>query len=124
MADVSEAWKAHVLLLHDVDASHVLGILRPLCKRVPPITDLPLLSYMYKDILEATRRSASPDFQLLPSAGSDVIDSWQSAAKALTSRKARLELWSELFVCAMREDCWEDVRSVGVPSLYLTVSFC
>lgn len=48
-----------------------------------------------------------------PTAGEGVIKAWQNGAKSLSNRIARLELWNGLFVTAMQEDCWDDVRTVG-----------
>ncbi|KAF2645691.1 hypothetical protein P280DRAFT_545626 [Massarina eburnea CBS 473.64] len=103
------AWKAKVLLQQNSDPAPVLSILQALCQRQPPIVDLPLLAEIYSDLLEATRQF-DPRLLSPPSVGDLGIKAWQNAAKALPSQKLRLKLWSDLFVIAMREDCWEDVR--------------
>ena len=93
-------------------------------KREPPITDLPFLSYTYKLLAEASRRFDPRSALTLGSVGDRGLDAWQNAAKSLSSRNARLELWSELFVAAMRQDCWEDVRFVGISKQFNDTSHC
>ncbi|KAF2474751.1 uncharacterized protein BDR25DRAFT_111755 [Lindgomyces ingoldianus] len=105
------SWKADIWLQMGIAAPQVLeDILIPLCTRQPPTTDPSLLSYIYFVILEATRIANIPNSSNLSSAGDAALKAWHSAAKSLHSRKARLDLWSKLFVTAMEEDCWEDVR--------------
>ncbi|KAF2684778.1 hypothetical protein K458DRAFT_26708 [Lentithecium fluviatile CBS 122367] len=104
------AWKASILLSQDGNTQDILNILTPFATRQPPITDLSLLSYSYKLLLEATRRHDFKTSLYLGTVGELGLKIWQNAAKMLSNRTARLELWSELFVAAMRQDCWEDVR--------------
>ncbi|KAJ4300904.1 hypothetical protein N0V90_002992 [Kalmusia sp. IMI 367209] len=102
-------WKTSVLLQHDGRAKEVLPILIGLCQQQPPITDLPLLSLIYRNLLEASQKVET----LHPhqsSVGTEGLKAWQNAAKVLATRRAKMKLWSDLFVTAMRVDCWEDAR--------------
>ncbi|PVI00260.1 hypothetical protein DM02DRAFT_593085 [Periconia macrospinosa] len=105
------AWKATVLLQvdKDGDARVALDILQTLCQRQPPITDVPFLCFIYSKLSEALRRR-NPHSVTLASVGELGLKAWQNAAKALPTHPQRLDLWSELFISAMQEDCWEDVR--------------
>ncbi|KAL1591574.1 hypothetical protein SLS60_011824 [Paraconiothyrium brasiliense] len=103
------AWKASTLLNFDGRANEALSILTTLCQRQPPITDTNLLPFLYDRILNASRQS-DPKCLPLSSVGAEGLKAWQNAAKALPNRKAKLKLWSDLFVVSMREECWEDVR--------------
>ncbi|CAI6341606.1 unnamed protein product [Periconia digitata] len=104
------AWKAAVLLQvdKDGDAKVALDLLQTLCQRQPPITDVPLLCLIYSKLSEALRRRNSQP--ILASIGELGLKAWQNAAKALPTQAQRLSLWSELFISAMQEECWEDVR--------------
>jgi N-terminal acetyltransferase B complex non-catalytic subunit len=76
----------------------------------PPITDLPFLSYIYTLLTEAVRRLEADNAFRLVSVGNKGLEAWQNAAKTLSNRNFRMNLWSELFVTAMRQELWEDVR--------------
>ncbi|KAF2740443.1 hypothetical protein EJ04DRAFT_572274 [Polyplosphaeria fusca] len=107
------AWKADVSLELGNDASVVTrDLLLPLCKQQPPLNDKRLLVYIYGLVLKATRRQGlkNPNTLCLSSAGDATWQAWDNAAKSCSNRNARLEVWSALFACAMKEDCWEDVR--------------
>jgi N-terminal acetyltransferase B complex non-catalytic subunit len=66
---------------------------------------------MYTLFIEALRRDrVGPG---LNSAGNVALGCWQSTAKTLQSKTARMALWDVLFHTAMQEDCWEDVRFVS-----------
>lgn len=107
-----QAWKADILLqLGSSGADVIQDNLAPILVHRPPITDTRLLVYVYKIIAEATRHH-DPKTLGLASVGAPVQKAWENAAKTLKTRKARLDLWSCLFTCAMKEDCWEDVRWV------------
>jgi hypothetical protein len=85
--------------------------LHPLFGRQPVLTDSLLLSYIYEIQLEIIRRQNHMQPSHL-SAGTKIRDAWLDAAKSLPSKKARLALWSDFFVTALREECWEDVALV------------
>ncbi|KAJ4344407.1 uncharacterized protein N0V89_012149 [Didymosphaeria variabile] len=102
-------WKASTLLKFDGRADEALSILISICQRQPPITDPNLLPFIYNRILNASRQS-DPNCLTLSSVGAEGLKAWQNAAKALPNRKAKLKLWSDLFVVSMKDECWEDVR--------------
>lgn len=79
----------------------------------PGLSDPRLLSYLYKLCAEATRRTQSFGHSAI-TIGNEWLKPWQSAAKALNRKGDRLDLWNTLFLAAMREDLWEDVRFVCV----------
>jgi N-terminal acetyltransferase B complex non-catalytic subunit len=108
----------------DAGVAPILDNLTRLCKQQPPIADLHLLAFIYRLIADATRKSfaTGTDPLTLSSAGEPSRQAWDSAAKAVTNRTNKLELWSSLFTCAMRHECWEDVRYVGTQ--YRVSSFC
>ncbi|KAH7132428.1 N-acetyltransferase B complex non catalytic subunit-domain-containing protein [Dendryphion nanum] len=107
-------WRAELALqLGDLNGNQAGEILRPLLKRQPPILDLQLLSYIYIIQVGITERSNFKAHKQ-HSAGEEVVGAWKNAAKALTSRKARTDLWSELFVVSMRAGCWSDVHEAIV----------
>ncbi|KAL5382626.1 hypothetical protein DPSP01_006461 [Paraphaeosphaeria sporulosa] len=103
------AWKASTLLRLDRRADEALSLWINLCQQQPPITDLNLLTFIYYGILKASRQ-INPSFSTLSSVGAEGLKAWQNAAKSLSNRKAKLKLWSELFIVAMKEECWEDAR--------------
>ena len=98
----------------DGDAKVALDVLQTLCQRQPPITDPLLLCFIYNKLSEALRSNNSPSITLT-SVGEIGLKAWQNAAKALPKQAERLNLWSELFISAMQEDFWEDVRIVCSP---------
>ncbi|KAF2265685.1 hypothetical protein CC78DRAFT_184270 [Lojkania enalia] len=121
-------WQSEVLLSLRTDGKRILDNLKSIISHQPPINDRQLLTYTYELLAEATRRY-DPSVACLTSIGTEGLKTWQNAAKTLQSRKARLDLWSELFICAMKEDCWEDVRyalqqaSQERPQAKKTISF-
>ena len=107
------AWRAELALqLGDLNGDEAQAILKPLFNRQPPISDLTLLSYLYQVQVEIVARS-NPKAHRHHTAGDQILTAWKNAAKILTSRKARTDLWSELFVVSMREKCWSDVHEVS-----------
>jgi N-terminal acetyltransferase B complex non-catalytic subunit len=107
-----QAWQADVSLELGISASSVISnTLFPVLEFCPPITDTRLLVYVYKTFANALRKEAS-GYPNLATTGPIVLKAWETAAKTLPSRKARLDFWSALFTSALREDCWEDVRWV------------
>ena len=92
-------------------ATVIRDILTPILNHRPPVTDTRLLVELYKTFAKALRRDALEYTNLLTT-GTINQKAWETAAKTLSTRKTRLDVWSTLFTCAMREDCWEDVRWV------------
>jgi N-terminal acetyltransferase B complex non-catalytic subunit len=86
------------------------------------ISDIQLLSYMYKIYLEAIRRDTQTVQHV--SVGPVILKCWQSAAKTIERRDERIELWGTLFKTALYEDLWDDARFVSCPlfTLYRSVS--
>jgi N-terminal acetyltransferase B complex non-catalytic subunit len=120
-----QAWQADVSLELGISASWVISkTLFPILESRPPITDTRLLVYVYKTFANALRKEVS-GYPNLVTTGPIVLKAWETAAKTLPSRKARLDFWSALFTCALREDCWEDVRWVcrAHVSSYRRISF-
>ncbi|KAF2441371.1 hypothetical protein P171DRAFT_488923 [Karstenula rhodostoma CBS 690.94] len=107
------AWKASTLLRLDRRADEALSLLTSLCQQHPPITDPNLLPFIYSGILNASRQ-LDPNVSTLSTVGAEGLKAWKNAAKFLPNRKAKLKLWSDLFVVAMKEECWEDARLATV----------
>ncbi|KAF2877832.1 N-acetyltransferase B complex non catalytic subunit-domain-containing protein [Massariosphaeria phaeospora] len=103
------AWRADVCSQLDADGPEILDRLIPLSEYQPPIADTALLSYIYRLAIEATR-SQHMAKDGLNSVGEAIIKAWRNAAKTLNTKTARLNVWSDLYKCAVRADCWEDVR--------------
>lgn len=76
----------------------------------PGITDHRLLAYIYKLYAEALRISGVSPVAI--SVDAKILDAWRNTAKSLTRKSERLELWGALFNAAMREELWEDARTV------------
>ncbi|KAF1965768.1 hypothetical protein BU23DRAFT_603998 [Bimuria novae-zelandiae CBS 107.79] len=106
-------WKASALLKLSGRANEAQTILTGLSQLQPPITDLQLLSFIYSSVLDAIRQQ-HPGALAQVSVGTEALKAWQNAAKALSRRKAKLDLWSALFVAAMKEECWEDAKLATV----------
>ncbi|KAF2109051.1 N-acetyltransferase B complex non catalytic subunit-domain-containing protein [Lophiotrema nucula] len=103
-------WKGEIQLqLNNPPNAVVKDILLPICKRQPPMNDLALLTTHYSLLIDATRRSKL-HVSYIASVGNECIQAWQNAAKTCRTPKDRFEVWNALFVAALREDCWEDVR--------------
>ncbi|KAF9730806.1 hypothetical protein PMIN01_11675 [Paraphaeosphaeria minitans] len=103
------AWKASTLLRLDRRADEALSLWTSLCQQQPPITDLDLLPFIYNGVLTASRQ-INPSVSTPSSVGAEGLKAWQNAAKSLSNRRAKLTLWSDLFIVAMKEECWEDAR--------------
>ncbi|KAF1836577.1 hypothetical protein BDW02DRAFT_566843 [Decorospora gaudefroyi] len=102
------AWKADLSLRQSQEPDAVVTQVREAWQQ-PGSTDTRLLSYLYKTLAEATRRKRD-DAVNIGSVGDENFKVWQNAAKALSRKEDRLELWSALGRVALREDCWEDFR--------------
>jgi uncharacterized protein HemY len=76
---------------------------------------------MYRLLAEATRRQQDNGL-LFSSVGNENEKVWQDAAKALSSKDDRKELWSELGRVSLREECWEDFRKVSRRELVKVIS--
>lgn len=73
------------------------------------ITDPELLSYIYSIRARSLQRLNTADHI---SVGTDFQKMWQDAAKALTRKGERSQLWNTLFRTAVRFGAWEDARFV------------
>jgi N-terminal acetyltransferase B complex non-catalytic subunit len=89
----------------------VLKSLRDVCQHKSTSQDELLLEYVYRLIVEATIR-ANPKLDHINSVGNEGIKAWQSAAALKGTKKDRKDLWDALFTTAMRQGCWDDVRTV------------
>jgi N-terminal acetyltransferase B complex non-catalytic subunit len=105
-----QAWKADLSLQLTQEPETVVCQLQQAWKQ-PGITDIRLLSYIYRLLAEATRRQQD-NGQPFSSVGTENEKVWQDAAKALGHKEERKELWSELGRVSLREECWEDFRKV------------
>ncbi|KAF2710504.1 hypothetical protein K504DRAFT_490616 [Pleomassaria siparia CBS 279.74] len=103
-------WHADILLRLERGGEAVIQEnLMPILGLRPPITDARLLVYIYQLYAEA-QRQRSTKFVPFTTNGRPCQQAWQIAAKSLTTQKAKLAFWSQLFTCAMKECYWEDVR--------------
>jgi N-terminal acetyltransferase B complex non-catalytic subunit len=107
---VGQAWKADLSLQLNQEPKTVIFQLQQAWKQ-PGLTDIRLLSYMYRLLAEATRRQQDNGL-LFSSVGNENEKVWQDSAKALGHKEEKKELWSELGRVALREECWEDFRKV------------
>lgn len=87
--------------------------LRDVCQHKSTLEDEQLLEYAYRLIVEATLRS-NPKLDHVSSVGNEGVKAWQNAAALKTTKKDRKDLWNALFTTAMRQGCWEDVRTVSL----------
>ncbi|KAL5121989.1 methionyl-tRNA synthetase [Pleosporales sp. CAS-2024a] len=101
------AWKADLALQQE--QGHMLSVVSFLTDaHSQPILDTELLSYMYKNTIEAVRRLTTD--VTFNSVGTKVLGAWQTTAKNMKSKRDRISLWDLLFIVAMESDCWEDAR--------------
>lgn len=68
------------------------------------------LSYFY-GICAQTCRKQQPR-AIICSIGVEWLKPWQAAVKNSSSRDDRQDIWNALFMAALSEDIWEDVRFV------------
>jgi N-terminal acetyltransferase B complex non-catalytic subunit len=85
--------------------------LRDVCQHKSTIQDELLLEYAYRLIVEATLRS-NPKLGQISTVGNEALKAWQNAAGLKTTKKDRKDIWNALFTTAMRQGCWDDVRTV------------
>jgi N-terminal acetyltransferase B complex non-catalytic subunit len=85
--------------------------LREVCQHKSTLLDEQLLEYAYRLIVEATLR-LNPKLDRISSVGNEGVKAWQSAAALKPTKKDRKDIWDALFTTAMRQGCWEDVRTV------------
>jgi N-terminal acetyltransferase B complex non-catalytic subunit len=85
--------------------------LRDVCQHKSTSQDELLLEYVYRLVVEATVR-ANPKLNRINSVGNEGVKAWQSAAALKTTKKDRKDIWDALFTTAMRQGCWDDVRTV------------
>ncbi|OSS55187.1 hypothetical protein B5807_01505 [Epicoccum nigrum] len=107
------AWRADVSLQLQSEPQAVLKSLRDVCQHKSTSQDELLLEYVYRLIVEATIR-ANPKLDHINSVGNEGIKAWQSAAALKGTKKDRKDLWDALFTTAMRQGCWDDVRTAIV----------
>jgi uncharacterized protein HemY len=79
---------------------------------LPGVNDIRLLSYLYRTLAEATRKSQGNNLNI-SGVGDGNLKVWQRAAKTLGRKEDRQELWSALGQVALAEECWEDFRLVS-----------
>jgi hypothetical protein len=114
-----QAWQVDIALRLGT-AKLAQGTLDQILERKTTITDIDFLSYLYK--LQVKRLLYYGESTQAPaSAGPAIINAWENAAKAMSTSKAKLELWSALLSIATCEGCWEDVRVVCVMT---SLCFC
>ncbi|KAE8847095.1 hypothetical protein PTNB73_03242 [Pyrenophora teres f. teres] len=101
------AWEANLSLHLSHDAETAIRQVQQAWEQ-PGSNDVRLLSYLYEVLAEATRQSRR--LLEISSVGDENSKKWQSAAKALTRKQDREDLWSALGKVASRERCWEDFR--------------
>ncbi|KAF1998096.1 hypothetical protein P154DRAFT_524402 [Amniculicola lignicola CBS 123094] len=101
-------WKAD-LLLQLGDVSNEVNTLLDLSLRQQPVTDSRLLAYHYRTCRHAAKIKGSGTISRA-TAGDQALKAWQDAFSTLQSKAAKLTLLSDLFLCALRESCWDDVR--------------
>jgi N-terminal acetyltransferase B complex non-catalytic subunit len=85
--------------------------LQGVCQHKATLQDEQLLEYAYRLIVQATLRT-NPKLGHVSSVGNEGIKAWQGAASLKTTKKDRKDVWDALFTTAMRQGCWEDVRTV------------
>ena len=85
--------------------------LREVCQHKSTLQDELLLEYVYRLIVEATLRSNLKVDQI-STGGNEAVKAWQNAAGLKTTKKDRKDVWDALFTTAMRQGCWDDVRTV------------
>jgi N-terminal acetyltransferase B complex non-catalytic subunit len=107
---IEQAWKADLSLQLNQEPKTVVSQLQQAWKQ-PGLIDSRLLSYIYRLLAEATRRQQDNGLSF-SSVGNENKKVWQDAAKALTRKDERKELWSELGRVSLGEECWEDFREV------------
>ena len=86
--------------------------LRDVCQHKSAIVDAQLLEYVYRLIVQATIKS-NPKLDRISSVGNEGVKAFQDAAALKTTKKDRKDVWNALFTTAMRQGCWEDVRTVS-----------
>ncbi|XPT02151.1 hypothetical protein M3J09_011273 [Ascochyta lentis] len=106
-------WRADVSLQLQSQPETVAKSLRDVCQHKATLQDELLLEYAYRLIVEATLRS-NPKLEHISSVGNEGVKAWQNAAALKTTKKGRKDLWDGLFTTAMRQGCWEDVRTAIV----------
>lgn len=82
-----------------------------MCQNKATLHDELLLEYAYRLIVEATTRSNSK-LDHINTVGNEGLKAWQNAASLKSTKKDRKDLWDGLFTTAMRQGCWDDVRTV------------
>ncbi|KAJ8107724.1 hypothetical protein OPT61_g8672 [Boeremia exigua] len=106
-------WRADVSLQLQSPPEAVAKSLRDVCQNKVTLQDELLLEYAYRLIVEATTRSNSK-LNHINTVGNEGIKAWQNAAGLKTSKKGRKDVWDALFTTAMRQGCWDDVRTAIV----------
>jgi N-terminal acetyltransferase B complex non-catalytic subunit len=110
--DLHQTWKADVSLQLQHQPETVAKSLRDVCQHKSTLQDEQLLEYVYRLIVEATLRADSK-IDKISSVGNEGLKAWQNAAALKTTKKDRKDIWDALFTIAMRQGCWEDVRTVS-----------
>lgn len=112
VANTWQTWRADVSLRLQSSPDAVAKTLRDVCQHKSTIIDAQLLEYVYRLIVEATLKS-NPKLDQISSAGNEGVKAFQNAAALKTTKKDRKDVWDALFTTAMRQGCWEDVRTVS-----------
>ncbi|KAJ4984456.1 methionyl-tRNA synthetase [Stagonosporopsis vannaccii] len=106
-------WRADVSLQLQSQPEAVTKSLRDVCQNQSTLQDELLLEYAYRLIVEATTRS-NPKLDHINTVGNEGLKAWQNAATLKTTKKDRKDMWDALFTTAMRQGCWDDVRTAIV----------
>lgn len=74
------------------------------------LDDTRFLAYIYALCAETCRKQQPRS--TVCSIGNDWLKPWQNAAKSFSRKNQRQDLWNALFLAALHEQLWEDVRFV------------
>ncbi|KAL6706881.1 hypothetical protein ACN47E_005024 [Coniothyrium glycines] len=109
------AWKVDLVLqLRSSHCDDIIKNINNICSQ-SGLNDTRFLSYLYRLCADTRRRTSAS--KVVWTVGIEWLKPWQNAVKAASRKSERQDLWNALFLAAVGEDQWEDVR-IAVTNYY------